>query len=121
MFLIFLSGSVLVIIACFLYAASNTATEYIVKTDQDGTLVYLSQLGLFGTIFSGLQLYLFERDELASVLSNPDLNFAATGWFLCFWICMFFIYSLMPSRQRNFEFFVTNFNSRFFLDIRGSH
>lgn len=89
-------GSVLVIIACFLYAASNTATEYIVKTDQDGTLVYLSQLGLFGTIFSGLQLYLFERDELASVLSNPDLNLAATGWFFCFWICMFFIYSLMP-------------------------
>lgn len=89
-------GSVLVIIACFLYAASNTATEHIVKTDQDGTLVYLSQLGLFGTVFSGLQLYLFEREELASVLSNPDLNIAATGWFLCFWICMFFIYSLMP-------------------------
>jgi len=89
-------GSVLVIIACFLYATSNTATEYIVKTDQDGSLVYLSQLGLFGTVFSGLQLYLFERDELASVLSNPDLNLAATGWFFCFWICLFLIYSLMP-------------------------
>lgn len=113
-------GSVLVIIACFLYATSNTAMEYIVKHSQNGTLEYLSQLGLFGTIFSGIQLYLFERDELASVLSNSDLNLTAFGWFFCFWICMFLLYSLMPGSNRQKEKFLTQF-SRVFLNLCRFH
>ena len=87
---------ILVIVACALYALSNISTEYIVKNRASGTIEYLSQLGLWGSIWSCIQLAVLEREEFISLFTEGKFSGGAIGWFVCFWICLFLIYSLMP-------------------------
>jgi len=88
-------GSLLVVFACFLYAIANISTEYIVKNRPDGRIEYLAHVGLWGSIWSSIQLALFERAEVRNLFAG-NVPIAAVGWFFCFWCCLFAIYSLMP-------------------------
>lgn len=89
-------GSVLVIVACGLYAVSNVAAEYIVKNRPSGRIEYLSQIGLWGSIWSSIQLAVLERNEVIALFSSENMSWTVIGWFACFWVCLFLIYSLMP-------------------------
>lgn len=89
-------GSILVVVACGLYATANISTEFIVKNRQNGRIEYLCQMGLWGTLWSSTQLAIVEREELKNLFESEDLPLAAFGWFGCFWLSLFLIYSLMP-------------------------
>ena len=89
-------GSILVVIACGLYATANIATEFIVKNHENGRVEYLCQMGLWGTLWSSVQLAIVERDEVKNLFNSDEISLKAFGWFACFWVCLFMIYSLMP-------------------------
>lgn len=89
-------GSLLVVIACGLYATANIATEFIVKNHENGRVEYLCQMGLWGTLWSSVQLAIVERDEVKNLFNSDEISLKAFGWFACFWVCLFLIYSLMP-------------------------
>ena len=63
-------GDLLSILGAVLYACSNVSQEVLVKVDR---VEYLGMLGLFGTIISGVQVGLLERDELAKVPWDWDV------------------------------------------------
>lgn len=60
-----LIGDLLVLCGCVCYGISNIGQELVVK-HFDRT-EFLAMIGLFGTIISGVQVAVFERDALASV------------------------------------------------------
>ncbi|CAG5097066.1 Oidioi.mRNA.OKI2018_I69.XSR.g14917.t1.cds [Oikopleura dioica] len=67
-------GSVLVIIACFLYATSNTAMEYIVKHSQNGTLMPVAFF-LTSAVFTNLGLLTADVYALIFGIFVFDENF----------------------------------------------
>ncbi|XP_076915747.1 uncharacterized protein LOC143575201 [Bidens hawaiensis] len=83
-------GDLLVIAGATLYAVCNVSEEFFTKTADQVEL--LAMLGLFGAIFSGIQISVFEREELKSIhwSSGAVLQYAG------FAAAMFLFYSGVP-------------------------
>lgn len=62
-------GDLLCLAGATLYAISNVAQEYLVKSHD--RVEFLGMLGGWGTLINGAQLLLLERDELAAVTWTP--------------------------------------------------
>ncbi|CAL1388476.1 unnamed protein product [Linum trigynum] len=86
-----LLGDGLVVVSTIFYASSNVSQEFILK---DGGLVeeVLSMLGVFGFLFSLVELFAFELEGLASVNWSAEMTWAITGYTLSF----FSLYSMAP-------------------------
>ena len=50
---------------------------------------------MWGTLFSTIQMSIFERDELTELFFG-ETSWQAISWLFCFWVCLFAIYSIMP-------------------------
>ncbi|XP_032879322.1 solute carrier family 35 member F2 [Amblyraja radiata] len=85
-----LLGDLLVLGGAILYGISNVYEEFIVKNFS--TEEFLGMLGLFATLFSGIQLGILEHNEIA----NINWNWQIVLLFTSFSICMFGWYSFLP-------------------------
>ncbi|XP_030236605.1 solute carrier family 35 member F2 [Gadus morhua] len=85
-----LLGDGLVLVSATLYAVSNVCQEYTVKNLS--RVEFLGMLGLFGTIFSTIQMVILERHELPKIQWSWQIGllFGAYG------TCMYALYSCMP-------------------------
>ncbi|CAI5440220.1 unnamed protein product [Caenorhabditis angaria] len=82
-------GDFLCLAAAVLYAICNVAEEFLVK--QYSRTEYLGMLGLFGCIVSGIQLAIFEPQNLESVIwDGPTI-----AYFALFAFSMFIFYSFV--------------------------
>mmetsp|Transcript_7078 Transcript_7078/g.22401 ORF Transcript_7078/g.22401 Transcript_7078/m.22401 type:complete len:407 (+) Transcript_7078:2-1222(+) len=87
-------GDALCVMGAALYACSNVGQEATVK-HFDRT-EYIGMVGLFGTLVSGLQLAIFERDQLASI----HWDMAIAGYASGFAVCMLGTYGLTAAFLR---------------------
>nr|XP_043611006.1 solute carrier family 35 member F1-like isoform X2 [Erigeron canadensis] len=85
-----LLGDTLVIGATIFYALSNVGQEYCIKKNSLTEL--LSMLGLFGILFSAIEIAAFERKNLEEVTWSAELILTFVGYTVSF--LMF--YSLTP-------------------------
>ncbi|XP_055493010.1 solute carrier family 35 member F2-like [Leucoraja erinacea] len=85
-----LLGDLLVLGGAILYGISNVYEEFIVKNFS--TEEFLGMLGLFATLFSGIQLGILEHNEIA----NINWNWQIVLLFTSFAVCMFGWYSFLP-------------------------
>ncbi|XP_078258609.1 solute carrier family 35 member F2-like isoform X2 [Rhinoraja longicauda] len=85
-----LLGDLLVLGGAILYGISNVSEEFIVKNFSREE--FLGMLGLFATIFSGIQLGILEHNEIA----NINWNWQIVLLFTSFAVCMFGWYSFLP-------------------------
>ncbi|WJX75074.1 hypothetical protein P8452_58643 [Trifolium repens] len=83
-------GDILVIAGATLYAFSNVSEEFLVKNADREEL--MAMLGLFGGIFSAIQIAILERNELKSIHWSAGAAFPFFG----FSVAMFMFYSLVP-------------------------
>lgn len=88
-----LYGDMYVLIGCILYAASNCAQEKIVKTND--TIQWLAYIGVFGTMWSTLQILIFERDELM-ILYHMNVNIYNIYYMVGFNISLYLLYLTVP-------------------------
>ncbi|XP_072899749.1 solute carrier family 35 member F2-like isoform X1 [Hemitrygon akajei] len=85
-----LLGDLLVLAGAILYGISNVCEEFIVKNFSREE--FLGMLGLFATLFSGIQLGILEHNEIA----NINWNWQIVLLFSSFAACMFGWYSFLP-------------------------
>uniref|UniRef100_A0A1S3BWY6 Uncharacterized protein n=1 Tax=Cucumis melo TaxID=3656 RepID=A0A1S3BWY6_CUCME len=85
-----IKGDALVIAGATLYAVSNVSEEFLVKNA--GRVELMAMLGLFGSIISGIQISIIERNELKSINWTPKAALPFVG----FSVAMFLFYSLVP-------------------------
>jgi len=83
-------GCSLCLAGAFLYAVSNVGQEKMVIDYH--RYEFLAFLGLFGSVISGVQVAITEREALA----NMEVNLEAVGLFAGFALAMFAFYSLTP-------------------------
>ncbi|XP_072036683.1 solute carrier family 35 member F2-like [Amphiura filiformis] len=83
-------GDILCLVGASFYGVSNVAEEYAVR--HYSRVEFLGMLGLFGTFISGIQLVIFERDELTSITWDGR----TIGLLVAFALCLFCLYSLFP-------------------------
>lgn len=83
-------GNILCLCGAALYGICNVSQEYLVRNFD--RFEFLTMLGLWGTIVSGLQVAIFERDEISSVGSQYQVILLVIG----FSLCLFTLYSLVP-------------------------
>lgn len=88
-----LIGDSLVLIGCALYAGSNVAQELIVKAND--TIEWLAMIGLFGSVWSVLQILVFERQELTMLYQSLD-NVYNLYYMLGFNISLYLLYLTVP-------------------------
>ncbi|XP_033100400.1 solute carrier family 35 member F1-like [Anneissia japonica] len=86
-----LLGDMLCIVGASLYGVSNIAEEYAVRFYT--RTEFLGLVGLFGSFICGIQLIIFEREELIKY----EWSWQAILLLLGFAICLFSLYSLMPT------------------------
>uniref|UniRef100_A0A0N4ZUC0 EamA domain-containing protein n=1 Tax=Parastrongyloides trichosuri TaxID=131310 RepID=A0A0N4ZUC0_PARTI len=82
-------GDFLCIASSALYAISNTAVEKLVKNYSRRE--YLGLVGIIGFIISGIQLSIFERNNLAEV----NWTWKVVGMYLLYSISLFIFYSMV--------------------------
>ncbi|CAL8362090.1 unnamed protein product [Merluccius merluccius] len=85
-----LLGDGLVLLSATLYAVSNVCQEYTVKNLSK--VEFLGMVGLFGTVFSTIQMVILERHELSSIQWSWQIGLLFAGYALC----MYTLYSCMP-------------------------
>ncbi|KAI3743159.1 hypothetical protein L1987_60864 [Smallanthus sonchifolius] len=85
-----IKGDFLVVAGATLYAVSNVSEEFFVKTAD--RIELMAMLGLFGAIFSGIQISILEREELKSIHWSSVSLLPYTG----FAAAMFLFYSGVP-------------------------
>ncbi|KAK6486541.1 solute carrier family 35 member F2-like [Huso huso] len=83
-------GDSLVLMSAALYAVSNVCQEYTVKNLSREE--FLGMIGMFGTIFSGLQLAILEHSEIPKIIWDWQVALL----FAAYALCMFALYSFMP-------------------------
>ena len=83
-----LMGDVYCLMGAALYAVSNVCQEALVKTHD--RYEFLGFLGVFGALFSSVQLTVFERQELLNIAWTPDVVCLLAG----FVVSMFCMYTL---------------------------
>lgn len=81
-----LLGDAYCLMGAALYAVSNVCQEALVKTHD--RFEFLGFLGVFGTLFSAVQLAIFERAELAGIAWTPDTA-CLLGGFVVSMFCMY--------------------------------
>ncbi|XP_071956257.1 solute carrier family 35 member F1-like [Antedon mediterranea] len=86
-----LLGDMLCIVGASLYGVSNVAEEYAVRFYS--RTEFLGLIGLFGSFICGIQLIILEREELMTFAWNWQAILLLLG----FAICLFSLYSLMPT------------------------
>ncbi|KAK0137167.1 Solute carrier family 35 member F2 [Merluccius polli] len=85
-----LLGDGLVLLSATLYAVSNVCQEYTVKNLSK--VEFLGMVGLFGTVFSTIQMVILERHELSSIQWSWQIGLL----FAAYALCMYTLYSCMP-------------------------
>ncbi|CAL8352609.1 unnamed protein product [Lota lota] len=85
-----LLGDGLVLVSATLYAISNVCQEYTVKNLS--RVEFLGMLGLFGTVFSTIQMVILERHELSKIQWSWQISLL----FVAYAMCMYVLYSCMP-------------------------
>ncbi|XP_022137947.1 solute carrier family 35 member F1-like isoform X2 [Momordica charantia] len=85
-----IKGDALVIAGATLYAISNVSEEFLVKNA--GRVELMAMLGLFGSIISGIQISIVERNALKSIHWTTGAALPFVG----FSLAMFLFYSLVP-------------------------
>ncbi|KAK9068411.1 hypothetical protein SSX86_012524 [Deinandra increscens subsp. villosa] len=85
-----LLGDILVIGATLFYALSNVGQEFCVK--KNGGLEVYAMLGLFGMLFSVVEIVMFERKNLEAVTWSPELILTFVGYTATFLM----LYNLAP-------------------------
>ncbi|XP_043928547.1 solute carrier family 35 member F2 isoform X2 [Protopterus annectens] len=83
-------GDGLVLIGALLYAISNVSEEFIVKNLSREE--FLGMLGVFGTLYSAIQMAILEHNEIADVQWDGIVVLL----YIVFAVCMFGLYNLMP-------------------------
>ncbi|KNC46885.1 solute carrier family 35 [Thecamonas trahens ATCC 50062] len=87
-----LYGDLLVLGGATLYAVSNVAQEFVVKSGDDARIEFLGMLGLLGAPVSGLQVALLESSELMRLEWRYEVVLLIGG----FSMALFTFYSLAP-------------------------
>lgn len=83
-------GDLLVILGACLYGVSNVGQEFIVKNYHRTD--FLGMIGLFGSLISGVQFIILERDEVSKLdLSSYKIWMPWIGYV----VCLFLIYTCM--------------------------
>uniref|UniRef100_A0A915JPM1 Solute carrier family 35 member F1 n=1 Tax=Romanomermis culicivorax TaxID=13658 RepID=A0A915JPM1_ROMCU len=85
-----LLGDIFCLSGAALYGVSNVAEEKLLK--RFSRTEYLGMVGIFGSVISGIQLALIERENLAQV---PWHHYEIIILYLAFALCMFTFYSLV--------------------------
>jgi solute carrier family 35 protein F1/2 len=85
-----LLGDAFVLVGCLCYAISNLSQEHIVKNAD--AVEWLSMIGLFGTLVSGIQVLILEREGLAAVVWDGEIIAYVAG----FVVCMVSVYLTVP-------------------------
>lgn len=85
-----IKGDLLVIAGAMLYAVSNVSEEFFVKSAD--RIELMAMLGLFGAIFSAIQIGIFERNELKAIHWSSGVVLPFVG----FAVAMFLFYSTVP-------------------------
>ncbi|KAF2077602.1 hypothetical protein CYY_001065 [Polysphondylium violaceum] len=83
-------GDFLCLISSVLYSISNVGQEATVK--KYDRITYLAMIGLYGSIFSGVQLAILERKELQTMAWSGGV----IGYIVGFALCLFIMYSFAP-------------------------
>ncbi|XP_064628299.1 solute carrier family 35 member F2-like isoform X2 [Lineus longissimus] len=84
-------GDLLCLGGATLYGISNVAEEFVVKSfDQ---VEFLGMIGIFGSLISGLQVGLLERDAVSEV---DFTSYKIVLLLLGFVACLFFYYTFLP-------------------------
>jgi len=83
-------GDFLCLISSVLYAISNVGQEATVK--KYDRVTYLAMIGLYGSIFSAVQLAILERKELQTMAWSGGV----IGYIIGFALCLFIMYSFAP-------------------------
>ncbi|KAM9993420.1 hypothetical protein ACTFIZ_011375 [Dictyostelium cf. discoideum] len=86
-----LLGDFLSLASSVCYAISNVGQEATVK--KYDRITYLAMIGLYGSIFCGIQMAILERNELASMAWDG----AIIGYIIGFALCLFIMYSFTPT------------------------
>lgn len=99
-------GDVLCLAATVLYAICNVTEEFLVK--QYNRMEYLGMIGLFGSLISGVQLWVLQKLTFETnsnincraafehrALATLNWNGSIVGCFVLFGISMFIFYSLV--------------------------
>jgi len=84
-----LFGDILVLGGCLCYAISNVFQEHVVKQSMEVT-EFLGMLGIFGSVISGLQIILLERDQLSNIDWRDEWFWIFNAGFT---ICLFSLYT----------------------------
>ncbi|EGC32006.1 hypothetical protein DICPUDRAFT_7463, partial [Dictyostelium purpureum] len=85
-----LLGDFLSLASSVCYAISNVGQEATVK--KFDRISYLAMIGLYGSIFCGIQMAILERNELATMHWNGEI----VGYIVGFAVCLFIMYSFAP-------------------------
>lgn len=84
-------GDLLVLLGCVCYSISNFGQERIVQTYSK--VEFLAFLGIWGSIISGVQMLLIERQKIAAF---PWGSAVAWGYLSGFTCCLFSLYVIVP-------------------------
>ncbi|KAN0042574.1 hypothetical protein ACTA71_011382 [Dictyostelium dimigraforme] len=86
-----LLGDFLCLASSVCYAISNVGQEATVK--KYDRITYLAMIGLYGSLFCGIQIAILERNELATMTWNGGI----IGYIIGFALCLFIMYSFTPT------------------------
>ncbi|KAK5579990.1 hypothetical protein RB653_000002 [Dictyostelium firmibasis] len=86
-----LLGDFLCLASSVCYAISNVGQEATVK--KYDRVTYLAMIGLYGSIFCGIQIAILERNELATMTWSGGV----IGYIVGFALCLFIMYSFTPT------------------------
>ncbi|EAL63928.1 hypothetical protein DDB_G0287003 [Dictyostelium discoideum AX4] len=86
-----LLGDFLCLASSVCYAISNVGQEATVK--KYDRVTYLAMIGLYGSIFCGIQIAILERNELATMAWSGGV----VGYIVGFALCLFIMYSFTPT------------------------
>ncbi|KAM9998728.1 hypothetical protein ACTFIY_008380 [Dictyostelium cf. discoideum] len=86
-----LLGDFLCLASSVCYAISNVGQEATVK--KYDRVTYLAMIGLYGSIFCGIQIAILERNELATMAWSGGV----VGYIIGFALCLFIMYSFTPT------------------------
>lgn len=90
-------GDLMVLLAAFGYAASNVLQEAALL-DGASTVEVLAHVGGFGTVFSGIQCIILERESLGRLHATAGV--AGIAELVVFAVSLFAMYSLVPEVLR---------------------
>ncbi|GFO28384.1 solute carrier family 35 member f2 [Plakobranchus ocellatus] len=95
-------GDLFVVLGAIMYGISNVAQEFVVKNYN--TSEFLGMLGVFSTLFSGIQIIVLEGDDL----SHVNFNYKVVLLWLGYVLFLYLIYTCMAYVIQQTSATVTN-------------